>query len=412
MEEERKLYPFKLVPIEDGVHSVQIADLGYQDTEVQNGWLAASTVSELMEMYMDRLVGEAAFAYYGRQFPVASRYIRVEDRLPLMVCPDDEIASQRLDFLGKAKLWYIADASEDARIFLGFGRDVEPAEFYMACRHAANSGAGSGKANSHGTEVEGMLNAVHPHKGDYFFIPPGTVHGAAGHVTILEVSECSPLDFRIFDWGRESELDEFDAALSLDAAFDFINYRAHTSACHCHEHEHEHGEHCHCHEHEHGEHCHCHEHGGHGHGQEGPIHEDREAAERLAKRLTDNPEFTVTELRLHDPMHIYSEQFGCFVLYTCVEGEISLQIPATASEPLQNVILKAGESALVPAEVKDFFLVPLDRSSVLLETIVEQRPEIDSYTGEESDGHDHDGCGCGHDHHDDDPDDDEPLIYS
>ena len=369
MEEEKKLYPFKFCTLQDdypwGSEEFKLADLGYRDSLVREGWLAGNSIAELMDTYLDRIVGDDVYAWYGRQFPITSRFIRPGgDALPLMVCPDDETAFQRMDSLGKAKLWYVVDAGEDALISIGFGKDVVPADFYMACRHAGTSS----------DEIKAMLYTLRPRKGEHFFIAPGTVHTASGHLTILEIAECSPLDFRIFDWGRETQLDDFDAELNLDAAFDFIDWKAYKAPAPEHHHHH--------------------------HGT---------PEEAAAENIADCPEFSVTEVKLRDPMHIYSEQFGCFVLYTCAEGEISLQIPASGAEPQLNIILKAGESALVPAEVPDFFLVPLDRSSVLLETIVKRRPEIDSYTLEEQedDGeehtHDEGHCHC-HDADDEDCD--------
>ena len=60
MEEEKKLYPFKLVPVEDSPDETwHLADLGFPDSMVRNGWLATNTLSELMEMYMDRIVGSS-----------------------------------------------------------------------------------------------------------------------------------------------------------------------------------------------------------------------------------------------------------------------------------------------------------------------------------------------------------------
>ncbi|MDD6253645.1 MAG: hypothetical protein PUA96_06330, partial [Bacteroidales bacterium] len=77
-----------------------LADLGLKETEVMNGWLAGSTISEVMETYLERVTGETVYSYFGRQFPLLMRLFKVEERLPLMVCPDDGIAFQRYDTLG------------------------------------------------------------------------------------------------------------------------------------------------------------------------------------------------------------------------------------------------------------------------------------------------------------------------
>lgn len=371
MEEEKKLYPFKFVHIDETPgETVHIADLGYQDSQVRNGWLAANSISEIMDMYVDRVVGEHVFEYYGRQFPVMVKAITGETRTPLTVHPDDETAQQRFDFLGKAKLWYVKESRADAVVYLGFKRDVEAEEFYMACRHG---------------DVESLLNPVAPKAGDCFFIYPGLVHAACEGVSIIEIAESSPLDFKLFNWGREIDGDEFDASLNLEEAFDFIDYKKY---CRCgHHHCDGEGHECHCHDdHEEGHGCHCHEH---------------DAGEKPARRLTDCDEFSVSEIRLGDPMHIYSEQLDSFTVYTCVSGSASLQV--RDSEGQASYDIPEGETVLVPAEIPDFFLVPTGKETVLLETVVEKRPETDPYIDPSAEA----GCGCGEDDCDcDDCDDD------
>ena len=366
MEEEKKLYPFKFIPIEeDPRETVLLADLGYQDSLVKEGWLAANSISEIMDMYMDRVVGEHVFAWYGRQFPVMAKFLDGSVRTPLMVSPDDETAAQRLDFLGKAKLWYVNAAAEGSRIFLGFKEDTSAEDFYYACRD---------------NTVESLLYGVEPKAGDCFFIYPGLVHAADKGVQITEISECSPLDFRLCLWGDSYAGDDFDAALSLEAAFDFIDYKKYVPELHNHAHSHDGG---------------------------------------LSTHLTECEEFSVTRLSLKDGMHVYSEKFDSFLLYVCLSGEASLQVVFDPEIGPVNYTVQAGECILVPAEVPDFFLLPVARDTSLLEVTVEKRENADAYINpdipgakdediedfeeddeeEDEDGEDHCGCGCHHHHH-------------
>ena len=327
MEEEKKLYPLRFVPIEgEEGESVQIADLGYQDSEVRNGWLAASTISEVMDMYMDRVVGEGVFGYFGRQFPVLIRRRVIKGLTPLTVHPDDTVAEERFDFLGKSKLIYVESAGKDSKIYLGFRRDVSAEEFYLGCQDGS---------------VRDLLNGVGLIAGQHHFIYPGLVYAIEGPATIIEISESSPLDFRLCSWGGSEEQDEFDSELTLEAAFDFIDfgkYRSRTVS---------------------------------------------EKASESSRRLTDNKEFTVHEIRLTDPVHIFCEKFGSFVTYTCVSGEASLQVPGEAGT--ETFAVSAGETVLVPVEVPDFFLVPMQKGTVLLETMVEAQDEVDRYINQDAD---------------------------
>ena len=329
MEEEKKLYPFKFIPIDENPQeNVLLADLGYQDSLVKDGWLAANSISEIMDMYMDRVVGEHVFAWYGRQFPVMARILDGSARTPLMVCPDDETAAQRLDFLGKAKLWYVNGVQKGGKIYLGFKQDTSAEAFYYACRD---------------NKVEDLLYSVEPKAGDSFFIYPGLVHAAGKGVQITEIAECSPLDFRLCRWGEapgQEEEDDFDAALNLEAAFDFIDYKKYNPSLHNHAHSHDGG---------------------------------------ISSHLTECEEFSVTKLNLTDPLHIYSEKFDSFLLYVCLEGEASLQVIFDEEIGPINYIVKAGECILVPAEVPDFFLVPVAKTTSLLEVTVEKRANADAY---------------------------------
>ena len=366
MEEEKKLYPlhFEAVPAERswGSETWQTADIGTVDTAVRGGWLEGDALSDIMETYIDRVVGDNVYYWYGRQFPVAVRTLHVTGKTPLWVCPGDEVAGARFDALGKAKLWYVTEAGPEARLWLGLERELTAKDFYARCMDG---------------RIAEDLHAVVPKKGDFFFIAPGTVHAASG-VTLIEISEASALDIKIFDWGGFADPEE----LGVVDAIDFIDLHAHDwtepeeepgQACHCYEE----GQTCHCHEgHDHEDLCHGHCHCGHDH--EGhPHHEDIRPEDRLTDTLVDIDPFTVTRIRLTDALHIYTEQFGSFLLYTCIEGaaEIRIQGPQTTG----TWSLSEGESVLVPAETPDFFLVPADRMTVLLETTVRHSDTPDSY---------------------------------
>lgn len=371
MEEEKRLYPFKFCSLQDdyswGSEEFKIADLGYRDSLVREGWLAGNSLGEVMDMYVDRVVGENIFDFYGRQFPVCVRMIDVRGRMPLRVNPDDEVSEQRYDFLGKEKFWYVAEAGADARVMLGFRRDTDASELLAKCKDGS---------------VEDILNVVAVHAGQYFHIAPGTPHCAAGNLRIIEISESSPLDFCLCSWGEEVSEVEFDPSLTTIDALDFINYKKYVSP----------------------EDCGC----GHHHHHE----------EEIVHKLLEIPQFIVHKLELADPLHIYSDKFESFIIYSCVSGEASVQIPVL--DQTTNYKIRAGETILVPAECPDFFLVPTDRTTVILETTVHCE-EVDPYINpdiaahldgdcdddcecdgecdEECDGEDgcrHEHCGCHH----------------
>ena len=374
--------------------SWEIADMGVEDSVVKEGWLAGNTLSDVMETYLEKVVGEDVYNYYGRQFPLLIKFLDIHGKLSVQVHPDDEIAAERYDSLGKAEIWYVMDAEPGAKIYMGFNREVSAQEFYDRC---------------HNGTVEEVLNVIYPKKGDAIYVAPGTVHAAEGGILIAEIQESSDLTFRLYDWGRE-----FDPAtarqIHLEEAIDLIDYGKFDEglyrkgplwgdeassepckvpesfyACSCGE---NHcccgeGDECHCNE---GEECHCHEDGHectcgkhHDHQHAEPHHHH---SDQVTETLVESPQFNVTKINLTDPLHIYTEQFATFIIYMCVEGEASVQVPVesvSGEKSMENYVVKAGETILIPAQMQDFFLVPRDRSTVLLEAVTRPVDEVDEY---------------------------------
>lgn len=391
MKMEKKLYPFKFIPVaskrpwggdalvkvmgknfvecdEEGNEvklgadvkigeSWELADMGIEDSVVADGWLAGNTISELMETYLERIVGEKVYNYYGRQFPLLIKFLDINDRLSVQVHPDDEVAAERYDSLGKAEIWYVMDAKPGAKIFAGFNKEMTAQELYDRCKNGT---------------VEEVMNVITPRKGDSLLITPGTVHAADGGILIAEIQESSDMTFRLYDWGRE-----FNPAtarpLHLEEAIDIIDYRKFDDSlfrkgplwekeCHCHDDE-----------------CHCHE-------------------DKVAETLAERPEFCATKINLTDPLHIYTEQFESFIVYICVEGAASIQAPSKndrGEDCMENYEFAKGETILVPAEMPDFFLVPRDRSTILLEAVCRPEEGPDAYIDPETDafleGEDYEG---------------------
>lgn len=208
MDESKKLYPLRFLPERMqhpwGSATYLLADLGAVDSTALGGWLGGNKLSEVMETYLDRVVGDAAFAYFGTQFPVMVKLLEVEGRTPLRLNPDEETAAQRYDAFGKTALWRVLEAGKDSALYLGFRRDVTAEECYRKCLDGT---------------VGDLLHIVHPKKGATYLIPPGMVYAAKG-VKLLEIAESSELSFALCDWegsGIETQLEE---------AFDLINFRA------------------------------------------------------------------------------------------------------------------------------------------------------------------------------------------
>jgi hypothetical protein len=168
--------------------------------------------------------------------------------------------------------------------------------------------------------------------------------------------------------------------MHLEEAIDLIDYNrfddshylkgplwaAESHECHCHEEGHE----CHC--HEDGHECGC----GAGHDHD-----------KVVETFVESPQFNVSKLNLTDPLHIYTEKFSSFIIYICIEGAASIQVPSENEKGeacMENYEFGKGETILIPADMPDFFLVPRDRSTVILEAVTRPVEELDAYIDPET----------------------------
>ncbi len=320
--EEKRLYPLGFCTLADkygwGTDEFLLADLRYRDSLIREGWLAGNSMGEIMETYMDRLVGDNAFSFWGLQFPFQLKRLGVDGTMPLCVHPDAETAFQRYDFLGREKLWYVRSAAPGATLLIGWARDTDATRVWEKCLD--------------GTVGE-LLNSFPAKAGDFVRIPPGTPHSAKGKLELIEVSESSPLDFCLSGLGQEVHPDQFDEALTLVDALDFLDYRAFASGI-------------------------------------------QTCTGAPAEVLADLPEFRVVRRVLSSPVKV-SGDTDTFVAYVCTEGSASLQMDVlgrTAVFPLAG-----GKALLVPAECPGYALVPTAQDTVVLEITVPFREERDGY---------------------------------
>ena len=303
-ESNKKLTPIKFLPdtieMPWGTVEYRLADLGFVDSMASEGWLGGNTLSDIVQTYLERLVGETAFDWYGTQFPVMVKHLRVRGRTSLHVNPDDETAEQRYDAFGKTALWYVEECGPDARLYLGFKRDVTAAEFYEACQKG---------------DVSKLLHTVTPKPGESYLITPGLVH-AAKDVTLLEVAECSELWFRLHDWGST------ERELHLEEAIDLIDFRSWKAT--------------------------------------------------LAAPEASVPQFTVHQIDLKEPLRSTAGLDDSFLIYICMQGSAAIRISEGESYGIRK-----GEVVLVPSEVEDFFILPTDKDTKILEVRLDPREEND-----------------------------------
>jgi mannose-6-phosphate isomerase len=343
-EDSKPLYPFHFIDEGEDVPwghvSYKLADLGFKDSMTESGWLGGNTLSELIGTYFERLVGDNSFEFYGTQFPVLLKTIETKAFQPLQMNVADDVAEQRYDSFGKKALWYVEDARPGSRLVLGFNRKVEAEDFYNRCQN--------------GTLMD-VLNIVNPSAGDAFLIEPGTVFAAGPGLKILEISECSELTLPLAKLDPSYDIGDQEG---LTEAFDMINYGKYEFLK--------------------------------------MLVDPKMPQNPYTSGIASCDEFNVSKIDLKNVLHVSSDEAIGFTVYYCLSGRTSIQVPKPGSEPvkagtmplpetLDRYELKAGQVILMPAELTDFYLVPAEDNTVLLETVVEKRKVRDSYTNAEVD---------------------------
>lgn len=198
----RKIKNDRKVPENCG-ESWEISGLIDDESIISNGFLKGNTLNEIIEVYMEEIVGDRIFEEYGYEFPILLKIIEAKDNLSAQVHPDDATAAELHNARGKTEAWYILEAEEGAKIIDGFKRDTNERELL----DHIESG-----------DLESLLkyNVVKP--GEFYFIPAGRIHGMCTGTTVVEIQETSDVTYRIYDYNRGREL-------HTEYAVDVIDYK-------------------------------------------------------------------------------------------------------------------------------------------------------------------------------------------
>lgn len=152
------------------------------DDEVLNEEYSGKTLSALWKENPE-LFGNTK----GDRFPLLTKIIDAHTDLSIQVHPDDEYAAKNENgSLGKTECWYIMDAKPGITIVIGHNAKNKDEVKSMI-------------ENGRWTD---FIREVPVHKGDFFFIEPGTVHAIKGGTVILETQQSSDITYRVYDYDR------------------------------------------------------------------------------------------------------------------------------------------------------------------------------------------------------------------
>ncbi|MDN6639462.1 MAG: mannose-6-phosphate isomerase, class I [Tetragenococcus sp.] len=151
---------------------------------IQNGPFKGQKLDQLWQDHQE-LFGNQE----GDVFPLLVKILDAADDLSVQVHPDDSYALEHEGEFGKTECWYVIDAKPGAQIIYG---------------HTARSREELAQMIKEERWDE-LLNKVTVKKGDFFYVPSGTIHGIGKGIMILETQQSSDTTYRVYDYDRKDE---------------------------------------------------------------------------------------------------------------------------------------------------------------------------------------------------------------
>ena len=290
-----------------------MSDVEKYPTEVSNGAHAGDSLQDLLEVYMDELVGEKVYDVFGNHFPLLLKFIDATDDLSIQVHPDDDYALENEKSLGKTEMWYVLPSKGDAAIYLGWNQQMN-----VSLIHAAIAD---------GTLSE-YLREYKVHEGDVAYIPAGTVHAMRRNTIVAEIQENSDITYRLYDYNRIGN-DGKKRPLKLDKALQVMDFNPDNEASYA------------------------------------PTMPRIDGVVNLKK----TPYFTANLLSPTRPVQRDYAPLDSFVAYMCVEGQCEITALDCETED-KSVSMRMGEAVFIPATLNDILITPQGHCK-LIEVYVE-----------------------------------------
>lgn len=287
--------------------SWEISAVGGHISVVENGFLKGNNLQELIEVYMDDLVGEKVFEKFGVEFPLLIKYIDAEEDLSIQVHPDDRLSEERHKAYGKTEMWYVLDARPGARLNSGFNQPVTKEKYLEYLKNG---------------KLPELLNFMEVSPGDAFFIPAGRIHAIGKGILVAEIQQTSDITYRIYDYDR-TDAEGRKRELHNELAIGTIDFS--------------------------------------------PADDYKTSytvVRNKSSEIVTCPYFTTNILEIDQPVEKEHSQLDSFIIYLSVEGNSSFSWEGGKERMIP------GETLLIPACIDKFVLSPEKGCSKLLEVYI------------------------------------------
>ncbi len=269
---------------------------------VSNGFLKGNNLQEVIEIYMNELVGDKIYDIFGTEFPLLIKFIDAQEDLSIQVHPNNNQAKEKHNAFGKTEIWYVLHAEKEAKLISGFSKELTKDLLH---KHLINN------------TLEETLNYKKVKTGDVFFIPSGRIHSIGKGIVVAEIQQTSDITYRLFDYNRleNGKLRELHTQDALDV-IDFQRYNSYKT-------------------------------------NYLPILNQ-------SVKLESCEFFTVNLLEFNSLIEKDFQLLDSFVIYLCIDGKIDIQ-----TEGNEIVTIQTGETVLIPASIRKLILNPSKTSKIL-----------------------------------------------